>query len=125
MGGGVMARVEVKTSFFKDALLAVMQAEGDKIIERAFMRGRPMMKPISQEAAARIRDEFKTEYGGLANCFRPIVLHDIAPFVPAPETRCVFICEYCGSASESVNPCKNCLAPRTREQLELWARMGI
>ena len=57
--------------------------------------------------------------------FRPITLHDIAPFVPAPETRCVFICEYCGSASESVNPCKNCLAPRTREQLELWARMGI
>jgi len=42
----------------------------------------------------------------------------LPPLVRLPKPRCIFICEYCGSASESVEPCQNCLAPRTREQLE-------
>ena len=47
----------------------------------------------------------------------------LPPLVRPSKPRCIFICEYCGSASESVEPCKGCLAPRTREQLEALVMM--
>ena len=77
--------------------------------------------PISQEAAERIRDEYnaKCRQRKEERWHRPIVLDQPPTFVPVPKPRCIFICEYCGSASESVEPCKGCLAPRTREQLEM------
>ena len=98
--------------------------------------------PISQEAAERIRDEYNAkcrqrkekrrrdpfwetarrsrwstpELGSIGNPFPKG--YDLMS-----KSRCIFICEYCGSASESVEPCKGCLAPRTREQLEALAMM--
>ena len=81
--------------------------------------------PISQEAAERIRDEYNAaRRKHKERRWRdPIVLDQPPTFVPAPKPKCIFICEYCGSMAESIEPCKNCLAPRTREQLEALVMM--
>ena len=55
----------------------------------------------------------------------PIILHGAAsygPFIEPSKSHYAFICEYCGRASQSVEPCQGCGALRTREQLYLWAR---
>ena len=116
----MMAKVEVKTSFFKDALLAVMQAEGDKILEKAFLQGVAPQVPISQESAERIRDEFKAAYRR-PRYSNPIILDGGTSSIGNPrKAHHAFICEYCGRASQSVEPCQGCGALRTREQIMDW-----
>jgi len=81
--------------------------------------------PISQEAAERIRDEFNAEYGR-SHYSNPIILDSGTSSIGKPhQAHHAFICVYCGRASQSVEPCQGCGALRTREQLELWARMGL
>jgi len=68
-------------------------------------------------------NEFKAEYGKAR--WRVPTTIDISPALApapalAPTPSHAFICEYCGSASESVEPCQGCGAIRTGEQLKGW-----
>jgi len=57
---------------------------------------------------------FTPELGSIGNPFPKG--YDLVSNLPKP--RCIFICEYCGRASQSIEPCQGCGAIRTREQLE-------
>ena len=84
-----------------------------------------MDKSPEQIREDQIRNEFNAAYEKETRerWRSPIVLDQPPTFVPVPKPRCIFICEYCGSMAESIEPCKNCLAPRTREQLEALVMM--
>ena len=81
--------------------------------------------PISQEAAERIRDEFKAGYSR-PRYSNPIILDSGTSSIGEPrKSHYAFICEYCGRASQSVEPCQGCGAIRPHEQIELWTRTGL
>jgi len=76
--------------------------------------------PISQESAERIRDEFKAAYRR-PRYSNPIILDGGTSSIGNPrKAHHAFICEYCGRASQSVEPCQGCGALRTREQIMDW-----
>ena len=106
---------------FKTALQAVLRKEGDRIMEEIKSK-----TPVWYEGQLAGWDTGAMKRPSSNHWRNPIILDSGTSSIGEPvKTHYAFICTYCGRASESVEPCQGCGAIRTREQLELWARIVL